>query len=849
MSHSWFIVRDGREDGPFQASDLRRLVKAGDLTESDRLRREDQSGAVAAGRVRGLFQSAGDSAARGATAAADDASRRAMPPPPPPVPPPRPRSDVDSANVVWDLYRSSYESRFVSESALLAGASLSQRRREGVGGYAGLAAGERVLLAHDSTLFGVGTEGFVLTDRAIAWNFPDGNRGRVPLAAIRPVTVFADVRAGLPPALCFTATADHRVPGKSLPPQAMEQLAAWIARAARVARGLDADLVLPMAARLVGTGDVQGALDAWRSLIDDDILLFSRVRSEVSRAHTASPQSQELLAFHAELEMRGGDLDAGWLLPRRGQAPEMLTAADLRDRWRRGELLAESSVRHVSDGAWRTAGGTPAAEGQRTVYVSDMGEFDEAQFRACVRGLANQDLGYESLLVFGPTAARVDSAAGKPILHIGLTADELILAWLAQEGHVVVERSPLCPVVWKLEELATGRFLEVATAKRTTRFALRPSAGADHFITAASGAFLAGAEKAAAEDRRTDTARLLDRVVVTDASRHRVGELRARSKADDEVLVVYEGGHPDTVEPCVGTLRLDDDGIEFRSIAPETTTFFRIPFERVVDFASPQRGAMPDDLSKSLFGPNSLLSAGLGVAAQCLIPGGAMLVRSLSGSLAADKQAGPPVNRFVVVVSLSGTSYRLHFDVVGQTVAEMSQKAKTFWSRTARAKPRFFKATAAAAAAPAGGGADAESRTLLREIRDSLATIANLLAVGLAERSDAPGDAITDEIRRAMRRMIESTVAERLRASGLVAAQAPRAAAIVVACPACGVRVRAARPGVIRCAGCSTGMRLGADLFRARATAAPGLGQPAGDAAPHQDTHRSETSPPGDMEP
>ena len=812
MTHGWYISRDGGEDGPLQPSELRRMVKAGELREQDRVRRQDRTAPIEAVKVRGLFPTSDNppetgppsrEAAHAPAVALDAVPARAVH-----------DSDADLAEATAELYRTDFESRLTSESSLLANASLSPRRREGIAGYASLLPGERVLAAHDSTLFGVGTEGFVLTDRAIAWNYPDGNRGRVLFASIKSTSVFTDSRAGAPLALCFRSPVSCRIPAKSVPATTLDDLAEFLARAVRVHQGLDADRVLPTAKSYSKAGNALAAIALWQLLLEDDALLFPRVRSEVSEAKATSPQDQQLTAFHASIESLATDRTANWLVPKHGQGVDSLALEGLRERWRSGELLPDSPLRHLSDILWNPAWKTPAAEGQRVVFVTDTGDFDEAQFRACLGSLSSQGLGYESLLVFGPTSGRVETVAGKPILHVGLTAEELVLAWMVPEGHVTVERSPLFTVVWKLDDPASGRQIEVATARRTAKIILRPSAGTDQFVRIASEVFLAGSEQAILENRRTDASRLLGRVIATETLRDRVSKVRPLSCAEEEVLVVYEGGHPESVEPCVGTLRLDGDGIEFRSIAPETSTFFRIPFEKVVDFASPQRGAMPADLRKSLFGPDSLISAGLGVAAACVIPGGAMLVRSLSGTLMSEKQAGPPINRLVVVVMLSGVAYKLHFDVVGQTVAEMTQKAKVFWSRTARAKPRFHRGSAAAPGGSVSPGSDAETKSLLRDIRESLHTLLKLVALDVAERNPAVSDALRVEVRQSLRHSLEGLLTQQRGSGDDGVSSAPKAVTLVIACPACNAKIRAVRPGVLRCSVCSAAMRVGEELFR-----------------------------------
>lgn len=823
MSHKWFILRGGVEDGPHSSAALKELASSGRLSPADEMRREDRQDWVSAGKVRGLFPSVASHPPRAADRppplpeAAPRADRESPPPLPAVANPTTSRADASAA--IAELYRDSFESRFVGDSAVLRHDALTPKKREGIATYAGLGGGESILFAVDSTIFGVATEGFTITDRAIAWFFPDGNRGRVKYETISPHSVYAESRQGMPQRIRFGTGTGFEVPCKSLREPTATALAEFLAAAARLAQGLRPDEALPRALGLAKAGNGAAAVALWQALLDDDLLQFPVILAGVAGVRLEQTNDQTLAAFHADLEARAGDRDRGWLLPRVGDRPEQLTVVDLESRWRVGELRRESRVRHVSDGQWTTAGQVPAIQGQRTVYVTDTGAFDEEQFLACVQSVAADGLGFDELLVFGPTSAKIDDAPGKPILHVGLTAGELVLAWKPTDAAAAVERSPVVGVVWKVSEQNGARQIEVATAKRSATFKLPPGFGTSHFIQVANDLFLQAAEESVAQDRRTEASRLLDRVVATDTSRLRVEQLRERVRVDEEVLCVYEGGHPEHVDACLGTLRLDGDGFEFMAIAPESQVFFRVPYERVVDFAAPQRGAPPAELQKSLLGPNSLLSAGLGVAAACVIPGGAMLMRSLSSGMGGDRAAGPLINRLTAVTSLSGTPYKIYFDVVGETVAEMTQKAKSFWSRTARMKSRFLKpGTAAAPLRPAEGG-DAEVKALLREIRDSLQMVLKVLSLDVAAaRRREPGVLAAAQLE-ALRRSLGQQLAGRLGLPAAAVASDRPPEALIIACPKCGARIRAGRPGVIKCPTCATFARLGPNLFAPRPTA------------------------------
>ena len=825
MAHEWFIRRGAREEGPHAPAALKRLAREGKLVADDDVRRDDRPDWVKASKIRGLFDSPSsltpdDEPPSSVVPAAPSPPVTPKPAAPPPLPaaaPAAPTPKVDGAAAVAELSRNRFDYLSVVDPSILRGESLTPKKREGIASYAGLRGGESILFAVDSTIFGVATEGITLTDQAIAWAFPDGNRGRVQYDAILAQSVHVDARPGNPQRLCFVSgDSQNQVLCKSLKQPSAAALAEFLTAAVRIAQGLRPDDALPRARDLAESGQGPAAVALWKAVLEDDILQFPSILDDVARLCEKRSGDPALKAYHDSMSARAADRDTGWLSPRVGGPPEELAAPELEDRWRNGTLRRESRLRHLSDRNWTTAGQEPWCQRMRTVYVSDTGTFDEEQFTACVRALAAEGLDYDSMLVFGPTSAKVDDAAGKPILHIGLTGEELILAWRPAEGDPVIERSPAIGVVWKYSELHGARQVELATAKRSATFILPAGSGSGHLVRVASEGFLQAAEASAAKDRRTEASRLLDRVVSTDATREQIDRLRERVRADEEVLCVYDGGHPDHVDACLGTLRLDGDGFEFMSIAPESQVCFRVPYERVVDFAAPQRGAMPAELQKSLLGPNSLLSAGLGVAAACVIPGGAMLVRSLSGSLAGDRTAGPPLNRLTAVTSLSGTPYKIYFDVVGESVADMSQKAKTFWSRTARMKSRFLKPGAAAATARPADAADPEVKALLREIRDSLQMVLRVLSLDMVTaRRREPGLLAMAQLE-ALRNTLGKQLAGTLGLPMDGASPETRSIAIVIACPKCQAKIRAANPGVIKCPSCGTLARLGPNLFASR---------------------------------
>lgn len=199
-----------------------------------------------------------------------------------------------------------------------------------------------------------------------------------------------------------------------------------------------------------------------------------------------------------------------------------------------------------------------------------------------------------------------------------------------------------------------------------------------------------------------------------------------------------------------------------------------------------------------------------------------MLVRSLSGSLSGDRTAGPPINRLTAVTSLAGTPYKIYFDVVGESVAVMSQKAKSFWSRTARMKSRFLKPGAGAQPTTRSADAgDAEMKALLRDIRDTLQMVLGVLTLDVAVPRRRDQSVLASAQLEALRGVIGQQLASRLGLPVATVATQQAPAAIVIACPKCSTRIRAGKPGVIKCPTCGSFARLGQNLFASRSVSPP----------------------------
>ena len=820
MASTWYLRRNGNEEGPLSSADLRAHVATGTIGPEDLIRNDGMADWVPVRSIGNLFPVAPSALGDGDTPTAEIIGVA--------VPSSHPgEAGINRSSADGSLGTSSHSPEIIAaftaaaemlrgEGALAIRPDIPPWKLQAIESYCTLEPQEQVLAVYDSTFFGVASEGITLTDRAITWAYPDGNRGRRDYRGIDLHALHVIGQTEPPAAICLlidggTAT----LPCKSLRAGTVEAMHRFIAKAARISQGLDVAKALPRAKALAAAGHGHEAVRVWDRLIADDSSVFQSVLADVEGLLAAdSSADPRVRAYREALASKRASRDRHWLIERAGRAPDEVTAVELQRRWRAGTVRHTTLVKHLSDARW--AGGDSAEPLRELppVYVTDCGTLDAPAFEKCVSTIAAKGYPYERLRFFGPTSAVLEAESGKPQVYLGLTGDEVLLVWLPIIGPPVIERAPAASVSWKYSPGPGTSTLELATATRLLTIPSPRSVGLRYFESAAGEVFLALAERSAAAWRRAEAMRLLDRIPSGHRLAGRAETLRAELKAEEEVVAVYDGGHPDFSESCAGTLRLDADGIEFMSIAPESNVFVRIPYEQVVEFASPQRGALPADLQKWL-GGKGLLTAGLGVAAAAVVPGGAMLVRSLSGVMGGDSAQGMPMNRVCIAASIGGTPYKIYLDVAGQTVGEMNLKAKSLWSSMARRRSRFLRPGVPLTAPAKPASSDSEVVTLLREIRDSLqlAAKANWLEAagsGLVDSGTLSASQL-EEVRASLRRDMLGLLG--IRPQKPRGAQPPRSS-LVIACPACAQKLRVTGPGVIKCPKCEASARVAEHLFQ-----------------------------------
>lgn len=848
----WMVLSSGAERGPVSFEKLCAAAAAGKLRPDHQVRLASEPAWRRADSVPGLFaaksgepegiakrvgglqnivgQSLGKAVAasrdalQSATAASAALLDRkpgsgAPPPPPPPAPPqgggPHAAGSASSSQfdaIVAEVFMEHLAPALREAASVSVHPRHAQRKFDGARSYAPLQPGEILLVICDSTFFGDGTAGSVLTSRGLRWRHGEGTSGRLDYVSIGSPAAITSRSAGSAAVLTIAGQPTLDIPCAGIDGPAVQALARFVARAVAIHQGSDPAAALPRAQACIARGDVAAAVEAWEAAWQANPTA-SRAILDAARASLAGLADRGPVEKLVErISAFADDRERHWIVAGAGCPPDGWSVEDVVTRYAAGEIMADDRIRHASESVAEPAREfAPLRELPARFFRESSDRVDAGQLAEC-RAAFLAAVPVEEVRFFGPIGVPADDASAA-IVHLGLTADAVFLVAAQPFGDPVVQRTALADLAWECKAVDTGHELSLVTPERSVSLTLPATPASAHLIATADDAFLGVAEALIEEKRRGPAKRLLGQISNPEAGGERLTSCQEKVAAIQEVLAAYEGGHPQHIDRAMGGLRLDQDGLEFSCLEPGESTFIRIPWEQVIDIGSPQRGAAPNDIRQRFFTAGNMLSMGATIAASCIIPGGAIIARSFGQAVGGGADQGPPLNRLTVAAMIDGTSYRMQFDVFGGSVAEMSQKAKAFWSKAMPMKPRFFKA-AAGAALPARPVADPETKQLLTDIRNMLVTLTELMQIEmLGDRLVESGRVDEDALRRA-----RDTVRGRIvtRSANLFRAPAPPpapAGAIVIACPSCGRKIRLPKPGIIACPSCGTKARVSQELF------------------------------------
>jgi len=691
--------------------------------------------------------------------------------------------------------------------------------------YAALTPGDFLLCLQDSTVLGSAKEGLLVTTQGISWNGINGSgRGSLRFDQLNAATVgivFSTGMFGEKGLLLGT----HKVPLNGIEEPTLQALAALLRKGARLADGSDPEVALPRADELLAAGNIAEAVKVFRALLQEDTALVAEVLPRLRKAVEQFPTQRLAATYLAELETQLNDPARGWYIQsaRTGAIEGPCTREELQVRWKNAKLFPDDLLRHFGDRDWQLASDAPPLSGERALCFRDPGDFQPTPFGACWEALARRGVSLEKLLFFGNTLTRLEKVAGQPLIHLALTESGVVVLAAPQEGEVQFDLDGWESATWSLAPPSGTQahwVLSLTTSQTSYEISLRPGPGLTTLLERTSRLFLVRAEANFAAHKYFAAEKLTNQIPLE----HRppaVADLLARMGKVAEVLAFYDGGHPAYTEKALGSLRLDEQGLEFAPLLPGGEMYLRLPYEQLLEVLPPQRGNLPEDIVKNMGSKRrtlGILRAGLGVAAAAVIPGGGLLVGGLSGLMGGggNADASGSLNRLCLVVLIDGTRYRLFFDTFAQDKDQLATLAKTFWNNAARVQNRFAKSASPSDRAAQGSGS-AQQVQLLKEIRDLLRQLVALQSGTLLPGPPSPdttGPAALPSLASADP-VTRPPLAPGLAVSSLnsVPDPLPTDKPVVVGCPKCSTKLRVRQPGVVACPSCAARVRVSDALF------------------------------------
>ena len=390
----FFIRRDEKEDGPFSALEIKRLIDSGQIAGEDLVREENKK---AWHRVSSIKQK---SLSSSASSLADSSGlppqssvnefRQAQQPSviAPDVEDTEPfikssdDSDVFKGTLIENFFTESFRDNFSNNQQILLADRLTQKKLEGIHSYVILRPAEHILFAIDTTIFGVATEGFVFTTEGIWWSCPNGSSGQLDYGDIDAYSIYTQ---SYPEAmLVFSGKSSGAISlqlKSAFAYQSLQKiLEEFFVGAVQIFHNTHPPTQRVSAKRFASGNDVTAAVEIWNKLLEDNDLVLYQILSDVEGCDEEFGQEPTFRAFHDRLKEVANNRLSGWLLPRNGQRPESITFEALINRWQAGEIRRDSQLQHISDACFGVAGDVPELQQQRLVYVVGTGEYDQSQF-------------------------------------------------------------------------------------------------------------------------------------------------------------------------------------------------------------------------------------------------------------------------------------------------------------------------------------------------------------------------------------------------------------------------------------------------------------------------------------
>lgn len=733
MNSVWFVRRGSQDKkGPFSAEQMKTAATQGKLLPSDLLWKEGLADWVPASKVKGLF--AATTSASPATeevpphvaatkASAATAMRRGA----------DPQTQLIN-RTLENLFSNHLPSITAGSSSLIARNAIPPKKLDGVRQYRADATEKNLWLIFDSTMFGSASEGFAILEDGIAWrNSGSSVNGWKPFEKINAGDIDVEIESGMlgTKYLVLGKGEANRIKCGALDGPTLERLVALLARAAKIARGTDVDLLRSKAQHAASASDYAAAAMAWAKAADDPDAVGSKIVDDVRAAIEKNGGPEPLTELLADLISRAADRSQRWSLKQAGQrVSRLVTANELAEMWSAGQLFHDDHTRHFGEPEWYSVADAEPIASLPRIYFRDTGPYEPKRFEKVI-SVVRGAIGDASPLFLGPVASEdIDG------LHWCICDSEVVRVVVPDTGEPVVER---VPVAWAGLRLLGSSKEDPPSVTGHLRFgddscsvSLPRGPGVTALREAWKRVALASASESAAKEKLFECQRTLADAFPDDETDAAVVGLRKASKPFVEAMVDYHGGHPHFTEQCRGVLRLDEKGLEYVPVAFNSNGYMRIPYADVVEVAPPVLGEVPEEIQSS-HASKQAAGAALSIAAAFLVGGqaGRAVGRSMRPDQAAVK---PPKNRLGISIRSEGTTYKLFFDVAGGDRDALEKTAKDFWASAATVRGRFGKKAAQVRVASRGGGGDSAGAVAAgshsSEIRDLLLLCIELQITG-----------------------------------------------------------------------------------------------------------------------
>lgn len=670
---------------------------------------------------------------------------------------------------------------------------------------------ERIIALVDCTMFGSAKDGVAFGENGIYWK----NAFESPLACewIELATV-AVLPSGSETDINLQLT-DQRQLKINFSGSSFKNGQALIQDLRKLAveftRGVHPSVAFPGAEADIERGEFESALAKLRGIADSDSCWVRRVVSAGERLCERWPDPVAT-AWLQDIQAKVADRGALWFAQshRDHKMIGPLSHGELCRLWREGDIHPNDELKHFGDESWQSVLQTEALRDVSRIAFPELGVDAFDQFYRCREALRARGAFDAPTLFFASTLTR-STNADKPVIHLAFTDREVFLVESASGFSTNSQRCEWESADWQLTPPKPGSDhyqLNVTIDSQSTELLLAAGAGLNVMRSRLRDIFQQRAADCMKQKRFYTAEKLLRQLGEEPMSSESQAVLNEIGVVT-QVIAMYDGGHPEFTEKLLGALRLDSQGLEFTPLMAGSPMYLRLPFESIIDIQPPQRGQLPEEIAKQLSGKRRQgmwLKTGLQVAV-CGVPGGALLVGGLMAATSSNgTSSGPSMNRICIFAVIQGTPFRMYFDAVAGTAAQLNQEAQQFWNKSAQVRNRFKQSTSGGGGVPSADFA--EQKRLLHEIRNLLVRVLGVQHLATLQQLLDAGTLTTDEFQQQKTSIMSATWTppSSTRSTPATASATPPVL-VVVGCPKCDTKLRS-KPGIAQCPKCSTKLRV-----------------------------------------